>query len=246
MNARHPHPSPPSRRFARLPLLALALALGASLHASACAPPPVAPVDPGPPEAMVEYVTRQQILTELPLRVRLPARYGAERVLVFAHLWGTRGWRTFELGREGQTWEGAISCRAVSTVTGETQYYFLALDARGQPVVGSGSPEWPHVATIVRTLLGRPQGLSGRPAPATCHDPADCPPDFAGCPAYPTARSSCSTDADCGGGDGARCAWDGYCEAPDPNDADATEADLLAAAVRRATHGARTAKASSR
>jgi len=190
---------------------------------------------------MVEYVTRQEILTDLPLRVRLPARYGADRVLVFAHLWGTRGWSTFELGRDGQTWEGAISCRAVSTVTGDTQYYFLALDAEGKPVVGSGSPDWPHVATIVRTLLGRPQGLPGRPPPATCHDPADCPSDFAGCPAYTAVRPSCSRDADCGGLGSGRCAWDGYCEAPDPNAGDATESELLAAAVRKATHGARTA-----
>jgi hypothetical protein len=193
---------------------------------------------------MIEYVTRQQILTALPLRVRLPARYGAERVLVFAHLWGNRDWSAFELGRDGQTWEGAISCRAVSTVTGDAHYVFLALDARGQPVVGSGSPEWPHIATIVRTQLGRPQGLSGRAPPVTCHDPADCPSDFAGCPAYPRLRQSCASDADCADEEGARCAWDGYCEAPEPTPGEGTEAELLAAAVRKATQGKRTAKAS--
>jgi hypothetical protein len=186
--------------------------LGASLLA--CEPAPRTPVDPGPQDPTVEYVARQQILTDLPMRVRLPARYGAERVLVFVHLWGMRGWSTFELGRDGQTWAGAVSCRAVSTVTGDAQYYFLALDARGEPIVGSGSPEWPHVATIVRELPDGPQGLPDQAPPAMCHDPADCPPDFAGCPAYAVVRPSCRSDADCDGSDGhaGQCAWDGYCE----------------------------------
>jgi hypothetical protein len=195
---------------------------------------------------VVEYVTRQQILTDLPLRVRLPARYGADRVLVFAHLWGNHDWSTVELERNGQTWEGAISCRAVGTVTGDAEYIFLALDARGEPVIGSGSPDWPHVATIVRTLLGRPQGLSDRAPPATCHDPADCPSDFAGCPAYPAVRPSCSSDADCAGARGVRCAWDGYCEAPEPNVVEGTDAELFAAAVWNATHVAQSAKTSTR
>jgi hypothetical protein len=201
----------------------------------------VIPADPGPPQPIVEYVASQEILTPLPMRVRLPARYGVERILVFVHLWGTRGWSTFELARDGQTWEGAVSCRAVSTVTGDTKYYFLALDARGDPVVGSGSPEWPHVATIVRELPDGPQGLSDRAPPDRCHDPADCPPDFAGCPAYTAIRSGCHTDADCPNG---ACAWDGYCDgAPEPSVGDATEAELLAAAVRNAIPRRRTAKA---
>jgi hypothetical protein len=78
--------------------------LGASLLA--CEPAPRTPVDPGPQDPTVEYVARQQILTDLPMRVRLPARYGAERVLVFVHLWGMRGWSTFELGRDGEHRDG--------------------------------------------------------------------------------------------------------------------------------------------
>lgn len=219
------------------------LLLGAALLTIACEPPPRPAADPGPPQPIVEYVTQQQILTELPLRVRLPARYGAERVLVFARLWGTKDWTPFELARVGQTWEGAISCRAVSTITGDTPYIFVALNGRGEEVVSSGSPEWPHVATIVRTLLGKPQGLAGRPPPMTCHDPADCPPDFAGCPAYASLRPSCASDADCGGA--AYCAWDGYCELRDRSEApEESEEEQLADAVRKATRRARTAKAS--
>jgi hypothetical protein len=228
---------------ARSPRLSVPLlGFGSLLFASACERPPVTPADPGPPQPVVEYVAQQQILTELPMRVQLPARYGAERVLVFAHLWGMRDWSTFELSRDGQTWEGAVSCRAVSTVTGDTQYYFLALDANGQPVVGSGSPEWPHISTIVRDLPDGPQGLADRGPPAQCHDPADCPSDFAGCPAYTAVRPSCRSDADCDGRDGV-CAWDGYCESgAGPNVGSASEGEPLAVAVRKAIRRARTAK----
>ena len=213
------------------------LALCAPLFACACERPPATPADPGPREPTVEYVAKQQILTDLPMRVRLPARYGAERVLVFVHLWGTSGWSTLELGREGQTWQGAVSCRAVSTVTGDTRYYFLALDARGETVLGSGSPEWPHVATIVREMPEGPQGLPDHAPPVTCFDPADCPADLPGCPAYAAVRPTCGADAECATG---RCAWDGYCEAVDERGA--SDPEDLEAAVRRATRGARSAK----
>jgi hypothetical protein len=181
---------------------------------------------------MVEYVTQQEILTPLPLRVRLPARYGADRVLVFFQTWGSRGWDTLELARAGQTWTGEVSCREVSTVTGDTRYYFLAVDPQGQAVIGSGWPEWPHVATVVSKLDDGPQALAGSTPPDRCHDPADCPPDFIGCPAYALRRPACRQDSDCRGG--MRCDWDGYCS-------EATEVTLaenddeeLAAAVRAA------------
>jgi hypothetical protein len=222
----------------------VSLALAASVLACACERPPATPADVGPSQPLVEYVTRQQILTELPMRVRLPTRYGAEHVLVFVHLWGMPDWQAFELTRTGQTWEGAVSCRAVSTVTGDTQYYFLALDARGEPVVGSGSPEWPHVATVVRELLDGPQGLSRQTPPAQCHDPADCPPDFPGCPAYATLRPTCRTHADCAGRGAGLCAWDGYCDGATYSPVGAaSESDLLAAAVRKAMRRVQTAKA---
>jgi hypothetical protein len=69
-----------------------------------------------------------------------------------------------------------------------------------------------------------------------CHDPADCPPDFPGCPAYAVVRPRCATDEECPGA--ARCAWDGYCDAaPAPAGAPepASDEERLAAAVRKAT-----------
>ena len=165
--------------------------------------------DPGPPVPVVEYVHTQEILTPLPLRVSLPRTTGAEHVVVLFRTWGSRGWRPMELSRAGQTWAGEISCREVSTVTGDTKYFFLALADDGDVVAGSGSAGWPHVATIVGALPGGAQSLPGGTIPMRCHDPADCPPDFPGCPAYAMRRRACSSDADCD--DGARCAWDGYC-----------------------------------
>ena len=171
----------------------------------------------------------------------LPAHYRAERVLVFFHTWGSRDWSTMELARAGQTWTGEVSCREVSTVTGDTRYFFLALDPDGEAVVGSGSPEWPHVATVVGSLPDGAQSLAGQAPPLRCHDPADCPPDFPGCPRYAVRRPSCFSDADCEGG--GRCAWDGYCGADtqmsvDPNP-EADEEERLAAAVRAAKHKAK-------
>jgi len=217
----------PVRTLAVFPSLALLLAC---CHA----PEPMTVMAPEPSQPMVEYVTEQEILTPLPLRVRLPARYGAERVLVFFQTWGSRQWETLELGRAGQTWTGEVSCRDVSTVTGDTRYYFLAVDAANQPVIGSGWPEWPHVATVVSKLAEGPQALSGMARPNRCHDVADCPPDFLGCPAYAWRRPACHEDADCRRG--SRCDTDSYCsEAGQEASVDNDDAQL-AAAVRTALH----------
>ena len=200
-----------------------------------CGRPPVVP-EPELPAPVVEYVSQQEILTPLPLRVRLPSRYGADRVLVFFHTWGSRGWRTMELARAGQTWTGEVSCREVSTVTGDTRYFFLALDPEGEAVVGSGSPEWPHVATIVGSLPDGPHALSGDMTPMRCHDPSDCPPDFPGCPAYAFRRVHCHDDLDCRAGN-TYCAWDGYCGAASADEEptqSVDEEEQLALAIRAA------------
>ncbi len=176
------------------------------LASVACGPP--ATIDPGPPSPIVEYVQRQEILTPLPLRVRLPRSTNTEHVVVLVRTWGSRGWKGIELARNGQTWSGEVSCREVSTVTGDTKYFFVALDGEGNLVGGSGTPDWPHVATIVGKLPDGAQALPGGVIPRRCHDVADCPPDFPGCPAYSVKRKACESDADCGE---KRCAWDGYC-----------------------------------
>lgn len=208
------------------------LLMGVVASQSACGP---AVNDPGPATPTVEYLTEQEILTPLPLRVRLPQTYGAEHVIVLYRTWGSRGWSQLELARTGQTWAGQISCRQVSTVTGDTKYFFVALNADGELVGGSGSPDWPHVATIVGKLPSGARWLSEGSIPIRCHDPADCPPDFPGCPAYAFNRRACRSDRDCKEND--HCAWDGYCGSPSgevltSGAEEQSEEGQLAAAVR--------------
>src|SRR4051812_1209551 len=68
------------------------------------------PTEPGPAAPVVEYFRQQEILTPLPVRVRLPAATGAEHVVVLVRTWGSRGWHPMELTRAGQTWSGEVSC----------------------------------------------------------------------------------------------------------------------------------------
>lgn len=215
--------------------------------AAACAPLPSPVTDLGPAAPIIEHVAKQEVLTPLPLRVRLPASYAVEHVLVLVLTWGSDDWQVVELDRRGQTWSGEVSCRQVSTVTGDTRYFFLALDHAGEVVAGSGSPNWPHVATVVGSLPGGAQGLDGEAPPGRCHDVADCPPDFPGCPAYALLRPPCSTSDDCRAG--SACEWDGYCSA-DPRGYEGDEWDVfeddvaLARAIRRAKRQLQNAKVS--
>jgi hypothetical protein len=201
----------------------------ALLFVVACTPA-TTPADRGPPAPVVEVVTKQEILTPLPMRVQLPVHYGAERVVALFHTWGSRDWGMVELARYGQTWSGEVSCREVSTVTGDTRYFFLALDQNGTVVADSGK-DWPYVATIVGKLRHGPRGLPGSEAPARCHDPADCPPDFPGCPHYAWLRTACRSDDDCSG---TRCDWDNYCGPTEYASAQLDEDERFQTAVRRA------------
>jgi len=206
------------------------LSLSALSLLGACTRTVSSPVEAPPPDVVVDYVPEQEILVALPIRVRLPARYAASRVLVFYRTWGTGQFHSLNLARAGESWQGEISCRDISTVTGDTRYYFLALDSSGASVLGSDSPEWPHVATIVRSLPEGPRALEGNAPAERCHDPADCPPDFPGCPAMRSQRPACRIDRDCDRGLG--CSWDGYCGSPNiVSDPNATEDELLAQAV---------------
>lgn len=225
-------------------VLHLGCTAGVLLGVSACATTS-GPIDLGPSVPVVEYVQHQEILTPLPMRVRLPAATNAEHVVVLVRTWGSRGWHPMELSRTGQTWSGEVSCRDVSTVTGDTRYFFVALDAEGNPVGGSGSPDWPHVATIVGKLPDGAQSLSGGTIPMRCHDPADCPPDFPGCPAYSMQRRSCRSNAECAEGQG--CSWDGYCNVRGATDAisggeESEEVELEAAVSKVRLRYRKTAK----
>jgi hypothetical protein len=186
------------------------------------------PHEPGPETPIVDYVRTQETLTPLPLRVSLPRKMGAEHVIVLFKPFGVRGWKQVELPRRGesQTWAGEVSCREVSTVLGKTKYFVLALDENGDVVGGSGSPDWPHLATIVDKLPEGAQSIEGERKPLRCHDVADCPPAFPGCPAYHMKRNACTSSTQC------VCAWDGYCGSPSSTDTDPTAVENLDVAIR--------------
>ncbi|HRI71781.1 MAG TPA: hypothetical protein PK156_46430, partial [Polyangium sp.] len=74
-----------SLRNVPIPVFTVAVAM---MSGSCTAMPEPVVADPGPPLPVVEHVIMQEILTPLPLRVRLPARYAAEHVLVFVLMWG--------------------------------------------------------------------------------------------------------------------------------------------------------------
>ena len=80
----------------------IAFAALAAVALAACVetPAPVLPYSPPPPAPVVEYVNEQQILAPLPVRVRLPDHYGAEKVLVFYNMWGTDDWKTLDGPRD--------------------------------------------------------------------------------------------------------------------------------------------------
>jgi hypothetical protein len=185
-----------------------------SLLALACGPLNGAShsVDPGPPTPIVDRVDEQEILTPVPVRLRLPGWIGAERVFVHYRSFGSQQWSALELSRLGQTWAGQVPCLEVSTITGDLQYYLSAYDEEDRMVVSTGSRSVPHVVSVRYRLEGGPRGLTGDRRPMRCPDPADCPPDFPGCPATLLARAPCDHDEDCP--DDEACAWDGYCDRP--------------------------------
>ena len=193
----------------RMRRLALAAMLGLG-----CGCGPVngaAPVtEPGPRTPIVEQIREQEILTPVPVRLRLPSWIGAERVLVHYRSFGSQEWSALELARRGQTWDGAVPCLEVSTITGDLQYYLTAYDDDDRLVLSTGTESWPHLVSVHYRLDGGPRGLPGAPSPLRCPDPADCPPDFPGCPATVLARAPCDDDAHCPNGQG--CNWDGYCD----------------------------------
>jgi hypothetical protein len=166
--------------------------------------------DPGPPAPIVERIQEQEILTAVPVKLRLPRWIGAERVMVHYRGFGAGDWSRLELARRGQSWSGEVPCLEVSTITGDLQYYLAAYDEADRLVASTGSRSWPHVVTVRYRLDGGARGLPGERAPQRCADPADCPPDFPGCPPALLARAPCDVDEDCPERQG--CAWDGYCD----------------------------------
>jgi hypothetical protein len=190
--------------------------LVAALGLAACVPVGQQTIasDPGPQHPAIETVAFQEILSPVPVRLRLPARLGVEQVVLYYRTFGERTWNALRLMRSGQTWYGSIGCLEVSTITGYLQFFLQGQDPKGRVIIATGMPSQPHLVQIAARLESGPTALPGDPPTWRCVDPADCPPGFAGCPSYVPRRPPCATNADCRAGD--YCAWDGYCDSITP------------------------------
>lgn len=180
-----------------------------------CAPLEAAPpIDPGPVSLVVQTVPYQEILTPVPVRMAVPARLDVDRVVLYYRGFGSPRWAASELSRDGANWEGMVDCLEVSTVTGELHFFLHGRDRQGRIVVASGSPERPYSVPIVEHAATGPATIEGAPPLWRCTDPADCPPDFPGCPYQPWRRPPCGNDGSCA--EGWYCQWDGYCDPSEP------------------------------
>jgi hypothetical protein len=160
--------------------------------------------------AQLERRAEQGILRPVPISAELPAEIAlqARRVLLHYRLWGEPDWTTLQLRASGASYEGAIPCLEVSTVSGDLRYYIRVHDAGGQVIASAGSRAKPYIVTIKHdTMLS-----SEAKKVAKCPDPADCPRGLPGCPSE-RVEVACSSDRDCEGG--MTCSWSGFCERVD-------------------------------
>ena len=82
----------------------------------------------------------------IPIRAQLGTDTGATRVYLFFRGGGQEDYVSEPMKQQGADWVGVIPGEAV---TGRAlQYYLEARDARGRPVVGSGSAPNPYIITI--------------------------------------------------------------------------------------------------
>ncbi|HZS41253.1 MAG TPA: hypothetical protein VFF06_30700 [Polyangia bacterium] len=85
----------------------------------------------------------------IPIRAQLGNDVGATRVFLFFRAGGQEDFISVPMKQQGADWVGVIPAEAV---TGHAiQYYLEARDARGRPVVGSGSAPNPYIVTVSET-----------------------------------------------------------------------------------------------
>ncbi len=111
------------------------------------------------------------------------------RVVVKYRGEGGSSWKRIELKKLDSGWGGLIPCGDVRS--GALRYYVQGLDDAKTPVASNGDPKHPYVVQIRDTLTGAAPHLPGKPAPKSCSESTDCPPDFPGC-----SKSGASAGAD--------------------------------------------------
>ncbi len=178
--------------------------------------------------------TEQMPNTPLPLYAELPASAKAARVVVKFKAYGG-DWKSSEMKKRGEAWEVELSCQDVGSATGEFKYYVQAIDATGEIVAYSGTRTSPNQVTIKPQISGIRAHLPGRPAPESCGNTTDCPPDLPGCSTTmkhgtKAEGDACDESSDCQ--DGLACGPKSVC-IPDENRKDAAKRNWVSLAVQQ-------------
>jgi len=171
------------------------------------APSPETPVA-GPPavtrgDMAHAPITRQALLTPIPIYVELPEGVTAAKVYVRYKAPGQTEWKTARMTKHGNGFGTEIPCMDVGDALGELKYFVQAADASGGIVASSGRAAEPYTVSIVHEVEGEPPHLPDRRPPTACSAAAnDCPPAFPGC--HSTTKSTeseaCVSDDECSGG----------------------------------------------
>jgi hypothetical protein len=185
------------------------------------APEPAAPGGPAPRGAGGEDMTHtppaeQTILTPVPLYAEMPEGVTPAKVQARYKPFGATEWKTIDLRKLKSGYGGEVPCLDIGSETGDLKYYIQAIDANGDVVATSGTRNAPHKVPIKNELAGEPPHLPGRPPPAQCANPGDCPPGLPGCASGKKKKTgekewgaSCELDSECRSG----ACRDGTCAA---------------------------------
>jgi hypothetical protein len=120
----------------------------------------------------------QAVLTPVPIYVELPEGVNAVKVLLVSKAFGATEWKKTELKKIGNGYGAEIKCEDVGSATGDLSFYIQASDSSGDVVSNSGTRNAPNKVVIKNAIEGEAPHLPGKPVPAKCVDPGDCPPGF--------------------------------------------------------------------
>jgi hypothetical protein len=169
----------------------------------------------------------QLILTPVPIYAEMADGSAPAKVQLRYKPFGATEWKTMELRKTKNGYGGEVPCLDIGSETGDLKYYIQAVDSNGDVVATSGSRNNPNKVTIKNELAGEPPHLPGKPPPAQCANPGDCPPGLPGCASAKKKKrgekdwgASCEADSECQSG----ACRDGTCAAEGEAASGGTEA----------------------
>lgn len=162
---------------------------------------PAAPAVEEPASTMECTPDVAEVETRRPIPVSCKTPTAASRVVLYYKPFGAKKWTQMTLGKSGGAFVGTMPCEATATA-GTLTWYVKATSTGAQVLDTSQSEADPHAIEIVQSTKEKPPSLPGKPPPARCQDPADCPEEMRGTPSCPGTEKD---DAKGGGGWGDAC-----------------------------------------